>query len=74
MKVKELIKRLSEFNPEMEVAVLDGSNGGGYPREINYGPIEYRGKPDFKGDTNADYEDLETSEGQSIVQMGFGFY
>ena len=38
MKVRELIERLEKFDPEMVVSILDGFNGGGQSREINYTP------------------------------------
>lgn len=77
MKVKELIKRLASYDPEMEVAILDGFNGGGQPRKINFGPIEWNAEDleemkDF-GDS-PDYSDLDVKPGTPIVIMGYGCY
>ena len=70
MKVKELIKRLSKFDPNMDVMILDGFNGGGSPRDINFGPlIQAIGKNDA-----AAAADCEGREGEKVVSMGYGCY
>lgn len=65
MNVKQLIERLREYPPEMEVAILDGFNGGGAPRTINLGPTMR---------CEGDYEDLKSKPGTNIVVMGYGSY
>ena len=77
MTVKELITQLQKFDPTLEVAILDGFNGGGHPRTINLGPC-------IDGDAHSldvvghksdlDYSDLETYQGNAIVVMGYGCY
>ena len=74
MKVKDLIEELSKFDHNLEVAILDGFNGGGVPRTINFGPIEFDGVPEFEGDEQADYDDIQTEPGNPIVIMGYGCY
>jgi hypothetical protein len=77
MKVKELIERLKEYDPEMEVAILDGFNGGGQPRALNFGPTNWDSETlgemdDF--DMSPDYSDLSVPEGTEIIVMGYGCY
>ena len=38
MNVKELIECLNDFEPDMEIAILDLFNGQGLPRAINFPP------------------------------------
>ena len=77
MKVKELIERLSKYDPEMEVAILDGFNGGGDPRALNMGPVDWDAEvlaemADL--DDEPDYSDLSVKPGTPIVVMGYGCY
>ena len=77
MKVKDLIAELTSLDPEMEVAVLDGFNGGGQPRALNFGPTVWDKETleemaDF--DASPDYSDLSVKEGTEIVVMGYGCY
>ena len=77
MKVKELVAALSAFDPEMEIAILDGFNGGGQPRTINYGPAVFDEETlaemrEF--DMTPDYSDLSSAPGTPIVVMGYGCY
>jgi hypothetical protein len=64
MKVKELIKHLKQFDGDMEVAILDGFNGGGHQREINLTPHTRWASGD----------DVKTETGNQIVVMGYGSY
>lgn len=77
MKVKELIERLSKYDPEMEVAILDGFNGGGDPRALNLGPVKWDAEELAEmaelGD-DPDYSDLSVKSGTPIVVMGYGCY
>lgn len=70
MKVKELIERLQKQDPEKEIMILDGFNGGGEPREINLGP-KGRTISEQDADQSADCEDLI---GKDVLVMGYGFY
>lgn len=73
----ELIARLQEYDPDIEVTILDGFNGGGQPRCINLGPqiwtmddlcvLKERGM-------EPDYGDLDTEKGTPIICMGYGCY
>jgi hypothetical protein len=70
MKVKDLIKELQKLNPEQRIMILDGFNGGGYPRTINLGPSKQKiTKKD--ADECADCEDIV---GEVVSVMGYGFY
>lgn len=69
MKAKELAERLME-NPDMEIMILDGFNGGGYPRTVNFGPTTYEiTKEDAK-----ECGDCEGLVGWKVLTMGFGCY
>lgn len=71
MTVQELINRLQKLDPNAPIMILDGFNGGGYPREINYGPVE--DEIDQKSiDDCADCEEFEP--GTMVCVMGYGFY
>jgi hypothetical protein len=77
MKVKDLIDDLMDFDPEMEVAILNGFNGGGQPRALNFGPTIWDKETleemaEF--DMSPDYSDLDVKEGTEIVVMGYGCY
>ena len=74
MTKQQLIDRLNEIPGDYEVTILDGFNGGGHPRKINLGPFVFSGIPDFKGDTMADYSDIDTPSGEPIIYMGYGCY
>jgi hypothetical protein len=67
----ELIARLMKIEGNPEVVILDGFNGGGEPRTINFGPSLQDVQPSeyVKYDT----DDIETQEGK-ILLMGFGCY
>ena len=65
MNVQQLINRLNEYPPDMEVAILDGFNGGGDPRTINMGPTLR---------SEGDYEDIKSKPGTPILVMGYGSY
>lgn len=71
MKVRELIEELKKFNPELDIMILDGFNGGGEPREINLGPTPHTITA-TDVETCADCEDV--GEGTCVVVMGFGCY
>jgi hypothetical protein len=74
MNIAELIQELQQFDPELEVAILDGLNGAGVPRTINLGPVLFDGEAKYEGDENAEYKDIDTEPGNPIVIMGYGFY
>lgn len=77
MKVHELIAELQQLDPQLEIAILDGFNGGGQPRDINFGPVHWDKEQldemkDF--DMSPDYADLDVPKGTEIVVMGYGCY
>lgn len=70
MTVRELVKLLQAHRPERQVMILDGSNGGGLPREISVGPV-------LRQITEADCEDnadLEAISAAEVVVIGYGCY
>lgn len=70
MTIAELIDDLKSYDPNTKVMILDGFNGGGYPREINLGPFERTiKKSDAK--ESGDCEDLV---GETVLIMGYGCY
>ncbi len=70
MNVKELADRLSMFRPDAEVMILDGFNGGGDPREINFGPCTHKiTKKEANGGA-----DCEGRAGESVLVIGYGCY
>lgn len=69
MKVANLIRILSELDNNDEVMILDGFNGGGFPREINYQKsIEIT---DYDAHHCADCEDMI---GRKVFVIGYGSY
>lgn len=77
MKVKELIEQLKTLDSDMEIAVLDGFNGGGQPRALNFGPTVWDAETlnemaDFE--MSPDYSDLSVKDGSEIVVIGYGCY
>lgn len=71
MTVSELLHSLWELDGNLEVAILDGHNGGGQPRTLNLGPhLEER---DGNGD-DRDTSDLCDIEASSWVVLGYGCY
>ena len=69
MKAHELAQRLLK-GPNHEIMILDGFNGGGYPREINLGPVKHI----ITADDAEESGDCEEIVGQEIMIMGYGFY
>lgn len=70
MTKKELIKHLDNFSDDMEVMVLDSSNGGGVPREINLGPTPHR----VSAEESMLTADCEGKEGLVVCALGWGCY
>jgi hypothetical protein len=73
MNMSDLIKALEDIKRnegDLEVAILDGFNGGGEPREINVHPTVYISKEE--GFT-VDRGDIKTKSGL-FVSMGYGSY
>ena len=70
MLVKELIERLAKFPQDREVMILDGSNGGGHPREINLGP-----RAQYITRTDAEcVSECEDIVGADVITIGYGCY
>jgi len=70
MKIDELIRELSKFDPDQEVMILDRFNGGGVPRKINIGPMSHIITHNEKLET----DDCEDLVGQKIALIGYGCY
>ena len=73
MLTSELIAKLQKLFKEsgdVEVMVLDGFNGGGYPRTINLGPKAYQ----LSEEDAYDSSDCEERVGETVIQMGYGCY
>lgn len=67
----QLAEFFSKLPPETNVMVLDGFNGGGDPRFLNYGPRVVKVDQKLIG-TNGDTSFLEAGEG--LVVFGYGCY
>ena len=72
--VGELRAALAEFPDALPVMILDGRNGGGMARAINFGPlipVQYdnldEGRHEYEGNPDDDF-------GPTIVLMGYGRY
>lgn len=66
----ELIRRLEGVPDTDEIMIMDGFNGGGVPREINFGPTNH---------LITSHEDLTTGDcagrrGEMVVVIGYGCY
>lgn len=70
MKIKQLIKELESFDEGAEIMILDGFNGGGYPREINLGPMNHKISKEDENET----ADCEDKIGNNVVVIGYGCY
>ena len=69
MKSHELAQQLLQ-EPNIEIMILDGFNGGGYPREINLGPITQTITEEDANESG----DCEEMVGEDVLIMGYGFY
>jgi hypothetical protein len=71
MLVKELIAALQKLDQDKEVMILDGFNGGGFPREINLSPQKHRiAADDIKSCGDCEYFEV----GKTVIAMGYGCY
>jgi hypothetical protein len=70
MTVSELISELSQYDPSLEVMILDGFNGSGTPREINLGPVTQL----ISEEDGQESADCEWMVGDEVVIMGYGCY
>jgi len=71
MTINELIKKLQELPPDAEIMILDGGNGCGYPRTLNFGPVSQK-ITDEDVQAVADCED--TMPGVTVYVIGYGCY
>jgi hypothetical protein len=56
--------------PNMDLMILDGSNGGGEPRDLNLGPSRQ-----IITEANAkEGADCEDKVGKEVLVIGYGFY
>ena len=69
MKVSDLISLLSELSQDAEVMILDGFNGGGFPREINM-----FGDREIAAEDVEECCDCEGKVGQTVILLGYGSY
>lgn len=69
MTISALIERLSKVDPDAQIMILDGFNGGGVPREINLGPMDHVVTAKDVDET-CDCEGL--GEGTRVFVLGFG--
>lgn len=68
--VGDLMGRLSLHPNTAPIMALDGENGGGAPRSINFGPIKHTVNEDDARRTS----DCEDRVGKTVVVFGFGCY
>ena len=71
MTVKELMEHLSKFDGDTEVMILDGFNGQGNKRTINFIPDETETILKEDSETSGD---CEYKVGSGVVLIGFGCY
>ena len=69
MKASQLAEKLLQ-NPDMEVMIMDGPNGNGFPRTINFGPIIHIIN---EGDEFVT-DDCEGKVGTKVLLIGYGSY
>lgn len=70
MKVRDMALTLANLDPEDEIMCLDGSNGGGCPREINLGPV---GHVVTEAEAR-ECSDCEGLTGHAVRVIGYGCY
>jgi hypothetical protein len=54
----------------VEVMILDGTNGSGTPRTMNFGPVKSK-VTEVDADNATDCEEIV---GQSVIVIGYGCY
>ena len=70
MTISQLIEKLKDYPPDMQIMILDSFNGGGCPRDLNCGPYEA-----LIEDRHAEIAaDCEGREGEQVVLIGYGCY
>jgi hypothetical protein len=67
---RQLVRLLKSLDPDKEVMIIDGENGGGYLRSITLGPTT-REIQAMDGRVTAD---CEGREGETVIALGFGVY
>lgn len=70
MTIAGLIERLSKYDQNLKVMILDGFNGGGAPRDLNLGPHRMKIAEEHAEET----ADCEDRVGETIVVLGYGCY
>jgi len=71
MSVKQLIEHLSKFDDNVEVMILDGFNGQGNKRTINFTPSNLQIITPEDEETGSDCND---KVGNKVVLLGYGCY
>jgi hypothetical protein len=70
MTIQEPIDRLMELPKDQEIMILDGFNGGGNPRTLNFGPTRRKIYHTDEDETT----DCEGLVGESVIVLGSGCY
>lgn len=70
MTINQLIKKLQQYDPNLDVMINDSNNNGNYPRTINFGPV-LRKIQEFQVEQVAD---CEGKLGEKVIIIGFGCY
>ena len=70
MTVGELKEKLNKFNNDDIIMILDGFNGQGNPRTINFGPIQDEIDPEYHN--GADIDNMNVND--KFICMGYGCY
>ena len=73
MTKRELMTELFKIKGNPEIAILDGFNGGGIPRRINFGPIDIIPSKEDKDSEWSQTADLEDKT-ETIILIGYGCY
>lgn len=68
MTVAQLIYRLQQLDPGLDVMVLDGGSGSGHPRDLTFGPIVN----EIKEADEENSGDCDGRLGEKVVILGHG--
>ncbi len=71
MTIRELKERINEFDDSLEIMILDGFNGQGKKRTLNFGP---KSSSINKKDYEEGGADSQNKFGNKVVLIGYGCY